>query len=153
MQYFQYGSRIVENERIIGLESKVRKFGNMLCAVVEFFVAIILFTALNSILRNLSQNMGLSSFSAYRVLVESFNAVAYNDALAFILHVYDHVCGIVITLTITCAYTVICLICNFRCVEASAVQNKSVYACADFAQSAVDVQSVLSYRHKVCFLA
>lgn len=153
MQYFQYGSRIVENERIIGLESKVRKFGNMLHAVVEFFVAVILFVALNSLLRTLSQNLGLSSISAYRLLVESINAVAYNDALAFILHIYNHLSGIVVALTFTCVYAVICIVGSFAHSKFSDVPNGSVCAREEFTQSAVDVDSVLSYRHKVCFLA
>lgn len=153
VQYFQYGSRIVENERIIGLESKVRKFGNMLCAVAEFFVAVILFTALNSILRNLSQGMGLSSLSAYRMLVESINMFAYNDALAFVLHLYNHASSIVVAITFTCVCVIAYMISIYRCVEATDAQNSTSYACAEFAQSAVSAQSVLSYRHKVCFLA
>ena len=153
MQYFQYGSRIVENERVIRLESKVRKFGNMICGIVEFFVAVILFTTLNSLLHNLSQNVGLSSISSYRLLVESINLFANNDALAFVLHIYDHVSGIVMTLTFTCVCVIAYMISICRCSEANSVQNSSTYACENFVQSAVDVHSVLSYRHKVCFLA
>ena len=153
MQYFQYGSRIVENERVIGLESKVRKFGNMLCGIVEFFVAVILFVTLNSLLRNLSHNIGLSSISAYRMLVESINIVVHNDALAFVLNIYNHVSGIVMALTFTCVCVVAYMISVYRCGEANSVLNSIAYARADFSQSAVNVHSVLSYRHKVCFLA
>ena len=153
MQYFQYGSRIVENERIIGLESKVRKVGNMLHAVVEFFVAITLLTALNTILHNLAHDTGLFSFSTYRILLEGANIIASNDTLTFISYLYDHMYGIVFELTFGCVCVVAYMISDYHCDEAERVHSKSNYVRNDFSQSTVDVHDVLSYRHKICFLA
>ena len=152
MQYFQYGSRIVENERIIGLGSKVRKVGNMLHAVVEFFVAVIMFAVLNAILHNLAHNTGLFSFSTYRILLEGANIVASHDALTFISYVYDHMYGILFTLAFGCVCVIAYMISDYHCDE-EGVQAKANYVRYAFSQSAVDAQSVLSYRHKVCFLA
>ncbi|MCH5151681.1 MAG: hypothetical protein J1F65_03375 [Clostridiales bacterium] len=153
MQYFQYGSRIVENERIIGLESKVRKVGNMLHAVVEFFVAVILFTALNTILHNLAHETGLFSFSTYRILLEGANIVASNDTLTFISYLYDHMYCIVFALTFGCVCAVVYMISVYYSDEAERVHSTSNYVRNDFSQSAVDAHDVPSYRHKICFLA
>ena len=153
MQYFQYGSRIVENERIIGLESKVRKVGNMLHAIVEFFVAITLFTALNTILHNLAHNTGLFSFSTYRILLEGANIVASNDTLTFISYLYDHLYGILFALTFGCVCELVYVISVYYSDEAERVHSKSNYVRNDFCQAPVSVDNVLSYRHKICFLA
>lgn len=152
MQYFQYGSRVVENERMLRLKSNVRTVGKAVKAIVNFFVAVLIFVALNTLLHNLAQSTGLFSLSTYRIFVESANIIAYNDALTFVSYLYQHSVCILLSFVFTCACCVCCIIFAMGG-KTKAAKGAATYTRNDFSQGAVSSNSVISYRHKVCFLA
>lgn len=153
MRYFQYGSRVVENEQTVRFQNNVKRIGRAFRAVVNFLVAICIFTALNSLLHSLAHHTGLFSFSsASHILQESANMLVNNDALSFISYMYEHALCIMFSFAISCACSIVCLIFAMSGVT-NDEQNAVTFVRNDFSQSAVDADTVISYRHKVCFLA
>ena len=152
MKYFQYGSRVVENEQMLRLHSNVKKFGNAIKSVVHFCVAIIIFVALHTLLHSLTHNTGLFTFSTYRVFMEGASYVVNFDALAMISFLYEHSVYALLSFAFSYAFA-ICYKIFFMSGETKDAENFVTYVRSDFSQSVQSGISVISYRHKVCFLA
>ena len=153
MHTFVYGSRVIENEQQIRLESNVKKFGNFVQTVVKFFVVFILFTLINAMLSNLAQHTNLFSLSSWRLVEEAVRLLIVDNAFTTSSMFYQDFLAVVASLTFVCVheYGLVVRTLSGACEHNDGEQSDSS---KHFEQvQVVNTCAVVSYRHKVCFLS
>ena len=153
MHSFTYGSRVIENEQQVRLERNVRKIGNLLHAVVRFFVTFFLFILINILLSNILQHAHLTLVYTLRLLNNITEVLLNESALSVIYFAYNHSVYILLAFTFTCIY--LCSLVLRALVKCDNKSEKGIETyCKEnqkFSKKISD--STISYRHKVCFLS
>ena len=153
MHCFMYDSRVIENEQQVRLHTHVRKIGNLLHAVVSFFVTCFLFILINFLLSNLIQHTHMSMISTMRFVHSSAELLLSDSALSAISFAYQHSFGIMLALAFSCVYGCALVLKSLCTSENNAEKEKETYS-KDSGEFHTEVGcSTISYRHKVCFLS
>ena len=154
MRNFTYGSRVIENEQQVRLQTNVRKIGNLLRAVVNFCLTFFLFVIINFLLRNLVQHTNFTFVTVLRFVQESAEMLLSNSALSVITFVYEHFFCLMLAVAFTCVYQFGFVLNGNtgRSVANFANEHKSFGRNSRENSTQIDCSTV-SYRHKVCFLS
>ena len=89
MHNFMYGSRVIENERTVSLETHITRAGNTIRSVVKFFAMLVVVLLFNYWLKNFNQRFEFS-FNGIRVLQEFLYLFFNESALSAMSVVYQH---------------------------------------------------------------
>ena len=153
MHCFLYDSRVIENEQQVRLERNVRRIGNLLHAVVNFFVTFFLFILINFLLSNLVRHTNLTFVSMLRFVQESAEVMVSQSALSAVCIAYQHSLCIVLAFAFTCVYYIGLLLNSLCNGEVSTEKEHSTHSKDSGEFSANTGVSAVSYRDKVCFLS
>ena len=153
MPSFVYGSRVIENERQVKLQRNVRKIGNLLHAVVSFFVTFFLFVLINFLLRNLVQNVNLTFDKMLHVVQQNAELLLSHGALSVISFIYQHSLCLMLAVAFTCVYQLGLMLMSLVNKDSDSDKQKETYAKDNQQLSAQVTFSAISYKYKVCFLS
>lgn len=151
MHNFMYGSRVIENERTVSLETHITRAGNTIRSVVKFFAMLVVVLLFNYWLKNFNQRFEFS-FNGIRVLQESLYLFFNESALSAMSVVYQHMfCAVMAILGCAAVFTLILSL--RRSISALAVRVHSRRVQNGPVQNSQNWFGVISFRQKVCFLS
>ena len=154
MPSFKYGSRVIENEQQIRLERHVRRIGNLLHAVVRFFVTFFLFVLINFLLSNFVQHTNLTFVKMFQLVHQNAEVLFEQSMLSAVTSfTYQHSFCIILAVAFSCVYQFVPML--------SAIGNSCGNSEKETESFRKDSQesdtekgnSTVWYRHKVCFLS
>ena len=153
MFYFEYGSRVIENERKVKLQKYARKVCNLLHAIVSFFVTLFLFVLFNLLLPTLVQHVNLTFVKMLALIQESAELLVAQSALPAISIAYEHSFCWVLAIAFACVYHVGLVFMALGSNEGETEKEKETYGKDSEELHAKVICSTISYKHKVCFLS
>ena len=154
MHSFVYGSRVIENEQQIRLESRVKNFGNFVHMVVKFFAAFIFFVVLNTLLSNLAQHTNsLFTLNTWRLIEEGSRVLFVDNAFTTTSFVYQFAISLVSALTITCVAEYGWVLRALGANDEHAEEEHSNRCKREEKPHTVNTYGLVSYKQKVCFLS
>ena len=153
MPSFVYGSRVIENERQVKFQRNVRKIGNLLHAVVSFFVTFFLFILINFLLRNLVQNANLTFDKMLNFVQQNAEFLLSHSALSVVSFIYQHSLCFMLAVAFTCVYKLGVMLTSLVGTGSNFDKQKQSYNKDSQQFNTQTAFSTISYRHKVCFLS
>lgn len=153
MPSFKYGTRVIENEQQVRLEKNVKRIGNWLQAIVRVFVTFLLFVLINALLSNLVQHTQLTFVKMMGLVQESAEMLLSHSAMSALYLSYQHTLSWILAIAFICVYEIAVVVSALNSGENEPKQANTTFNndCRSFDTENVD--SVVSYRHKVCFLS
>lgn len=151
MHRFFYGSRVIENERIVSLETKMEKAGSIIHHVVGFLAMIFVVALLNMLLSNLVQYSCLLTVNLMRMAEQGIALMLSDETLAFVLFLYNHKLGAVFAAVCCAVVFVAVMLCSYGSICFVDVRRST--ACSRNVQHKEKLYAAVAYKYKVCFLS
>ncbi len=152
MHNFSYGSRTIENERTVSLETNVAKVGNTFRSVARLLVLFCVFAVVDAIVHNLAQHAPVISFETLRTVEQGVCVMANDNLLRTVYFVYSHCFGAIVAISFYCIIALVWMLCNILQVPFCRVALSEQRDNKGVSISAVSVYQA-TYRYKVCFLS
>lgn len=152
MHSFHYGTRVIENERTVSLESKMISVGNKFCNVVRLLVLFVVFCVVNALLSNLIQHISGFSFNTFKLLEEGFVLFLNDGFVSTFAFVYQNSFG---TIFATCCCMVILSLSLFFLGYARLrfFETEKHIVRSNSGSSSEAIFGTVSYKYKVAFLS
>lgn len=151
MHNFKYGSRVIENERTVSMETHIVQAGNTIRSIVRLFGMFAALVLVNLLLKNIAERP-VVSLNGMLMVKQSAYFVVNESALSALSFVYQHMFSVVLALLGGVAVCVaVVLLCGKACAIFVHTRKQGVHG--SVSQSAQSVFQAVSYKQKVCFLS
>lgn len=155
MPSFRYGSRVIENEQQVRLNSNVRKIGNWLHSIVRLFVTLFLFVLINFLLSSLVQHANLTFAKLLHLVQQSAEILFSQSALSAVSSfVYHQSLSIMLAVAFFCACLFELVIIKLLCKAViNTEMEKETHSHFSKEFDTEKGETIVSYKQKVCFLS
>lgn len=153
MHNFLYGSRVIEDERTVSIETNMMKAGNIIGNIVKSFVMFFIFVLFNILLNNVLEHCStLASVNTIRVLEEGIYLLSNDNSLSILYFVYRHMFGVLLAILggVSVCFAVVCM-CGTVFIDEMKQGGQHFRSC--FMQISESRFAAVSYKQKVSFLS
>lgn len=151
MHNFKYGSRVIENERTVSMETHIAQAGNTIRSIVRLFGMFAAVVLVNLLLKNIAERP-VVSLNGMLMVKQSAFFVVNESALSALSFVCQHMFSVVLALLGGVAVCIaVVLLCGKVCAIFVHTRKQGVHG--SVSQSAQSVFQAVSYKQKVCFLS